>query len=828
MQDFPPAAHNPPLTGTVPAYQPISGARKHPLRAPVDGVHMSRRIQSFTQIRHRPLAHGAGRLACVLLYAVCALAYADAPADTPVDAPALAMRPAWPEKIHIGAETVPADHPERYTFILPKRHAYCLVEVPAPLSAGGFPERFAVRSGSNWLRNRLVRSNADTATILIDATSAVGGDIIEIYPVGRADDPPPPSPPPSSDASSPDFWGLRSPQPLVCEFRRTRFPTETDDEDILFSTQTAILRRGNAERAAVADFAQACERAMNAARRRRQGDLLMDIRTMLLVETPGTYLFAVRCPGAAAVLLGRRDEPVARCFRPFPTSLRQGPPPTLPDEWTLGREIELQPGVHLLHIAALIPAESAPAIAVGWLRPGATDIEPLPQGLFLSGQADLPAVRVERRDTPVAVSFRTRLSAPYRFASTNTVFSLLTAVPRIDVWTSAEGDTPPVGEWFVDGRDAGSSSATLLAPLPLGQHDIELRVPYGDQVFATTQTVCAVGVPGQEYRIAAAPNGIPPIVREDDVLRPDLWITGDSVGVDAEFTIRLRDGTPRTVRDTVTPELQWTRLQAPELPVSDAAGLSWTLRHGGIVLDEGSLDLVRPPFRELPATIAGTTLRAADGRRLVFVLPPVRNVPEAAPAQTAKPWKVPRGESQAPTPAPVLWLTDFLLPDGSDLEGARSVRLASLRRDQGEGLSTAASLCGLDAIPEGAAVVVAAGVEDWLGRRTPEQLERSLATLALLLRDARRARVIVCTLPPLDGSAEELRPYAAAALRAAATAGVTAADLFSGFLNAPDPAALVDGIRLTDAGVRRAAEIVRRLLPADAAPTPSPASPPRP
>ena len=166
----------------------------------------------------------------------------------------------------------------------------------------------------------------------------------------------------------------------------------------------------------------------------------------------------------------------------------------------------------------------------------------------------------------------------------------------------------------------------------------------------------------------------------------------------------------------------------------------------------------------------------------------------------------------------IVWLTDFLLPEsGNDVlrsvfgDGFVPLRYAALRRDEGEGLSTVAPLCGLDTVPEGATVIVAVALEDWLGRRTPEQFERSLAVLSGLLRNARGARVIVCTPPPFHGDAAALRPYAAAALRAAATSGVEAADLFSGFLNAPDSAALVDGIRLTDAGVKRAADIIERI-----------------
>ena len=805
---------------------------------------MSRRNFHFTPFRHARPAHRGRKLACVLLYALCLALYADDPAPAPTP------RPAWPNEVVIGDETVPATHPVRHTFVLPKRHAFCLVEVPAALPDGGFAERFAVRTGSTWLRNRLMRTQDGKALLLIDATTAIGGDIVEIYPVGRADNPPSPPPPPSADAA-PDYSGLRSPQPLACEFRRTRFPTETRDEDVLFGTHAAIIRRGNAERAMAAGIDQACERAAagNQGRRRRQGDLLMDLRTMLLVEEAGTYLFAIKSPGAGAIFLSRDDDPVARSFRPFPSSFQPESPVTLPEEWTLGREIELEQGVWPLHIAALLPAGATPALAVGWLRPGAKDIEPLPPALFISGQSDLPAVRTERCDASLLVSFRTRLSAPYRFASTNLVFSLLTAAPRCDLWVPAETNALPEQEWFIDGAPLDTATAwraTLATPLSPGPHEIVLRCTYHDDSASATQNVFVAGAPGQEYRIAAAPNGVLPILREDDILRPDLWITGDSVGVDAELVVRLRNGESRTVSASVTPELQWARLQAPELPVSEAAGLSWSVSHGGVVLDQGDLDLVRPPFRELPASIAGMTLHAANGHLLSFVAPREREdnspVPPPSPLSSLSSLSShipPLTSHLSPLPSnlsPSLVLLDDLLtsaPASNTTELVRAalggdvlhLRFPTLRRDDGEGLSTIAPLCGLDAVPEGADVVVAIALEDWLGRRTPEEYERSLAVLARLLRDARGARVIVCTPPPFHGDPAALRPYAAAALRAAASCGVESADLFSGFLNTPAYTPLVDGIRLTDAGVRRAGEIVRRLLRRETPPSSTDLSP---
>ena len=757
----------------------------------------------------------AALMACAALFAAPVVLIADEP--TPL--------PPWAATARVGEAEIPVEHSVRYTFVLPKRHPFCLVEIPAALGDGGYAAQFAVRTGKNWLRHRVVQSTPDGAMILIDGSPATGDNpVIEIYPLGRADEPP---------ATGGDT-AMRAPQPLSCEFRQTRFPTETSDEDVLFGVEVAMLRRANADRALVPDIARANKRGsepppqgQGRGRRRRnnQGDLLADLRTMLLVEEPGTYLFALKSPGAAALLLDRDEQVVARTFRPFPALIRGEKPAEMPTGWTLGREIELEPGVHPLHIASLTPFGAPGSVELGWLRPGATDIEPIPPSLFLSAQAELPVVRCEHRGRALQAAFRTRLSPPYRFASANATFQLLTAAPRADLWGPAPEADPPRQDWFIDGEPVDSAHdwrATLLAPLPAGPHEIVLRATLGEESVVATQTVVVAGTPGQEYRIAAKPNGIAPILREDDILRPDLWATGDDVGVQVELRVLLRDGTVRAVAGSVTPERQWARLEAPPLPVREAAGLAWTVRHGGVVLDAGALDLVRPPFRELPSSVAGTTLRAADDRIVSYVLPAVGD--EAVlPVGIVDGHRTP---STATDPnasaAPVLWLTDFLLPEGGDDalraafgDGFVPLRYAALRRDEGEGLSTIAPLCGLDAVPEGATAVVAVALEDWLGRRTPEQFERSLAVLAGLLHDARGARVIVCTPPPFHGDVAALRPYAAAALRAAATSGVEAADLFSGFLNAPDAASLVDGIRLTDAGVRRTAEIVARRVRAD-------------
>lgn len=742
--------------------------------------------------RPSPDAGAALVLATALAFALHPASFAENSAAAPTP------RPGWAATARVGEAEVPVEHSERYTFVLPKRHPFCLVEIPATLEDGRWAEQFGVRAGESWLRCRLVHRGPHVATLLIDASSVNGDDVVvEIYPLGHAEAPPPAPKPTEPDA-------FRSPQPISCEFRKTRFPTETSNENVLFGDEVAMLRRGKAERTMVADIAAANGRGMTVARgegKRRggPGDLLSDIRTMLLVEEPGTYLLALKSPGAAAVLLGRDEEPVARSFRRFPAAFRGEKTAPMPTEWSLGREVELAPGVHPLHVASLTPVVAEGCFELGWLRPGAKDIEPIPTKLFLSGQSERPVVRHERRDGAIQVSFRTRLSPPYRFASTNVAFQLLTAAPRVGVWVPVEDADPPRWEWLVDGVCASSTPTPLVVPLTAGRHEVALQIQFRGELFTSTQTVYSAGVPGREYRVAAAPNGIEPILREDDVLRPDLWITGDEVGIQAELRVRMRDGMVRTVADTVTPERQWARLEAPSLPVGEADGLSWTLRHGGILLDEGSLDLVRPPFREIPSGIAGTILHAANGRMLSYVVP--------SGAEDGAPPSANAGDG-----APVVWLTDFLLPDGADMDGAQVVRLASLRRDEGEGLSTVASLCGLDAIPVGVTAVVALGLESWIGRRTPEQLERSLAALARLLRDARGARVIVCTLPPLDGDAAALRPYAAAALRAAKSCGVASADLYSGFLNTPAGPPLVDGIRITEEGVRRASEIVGRIV----------------
>ena len=736
--------------------------------------------------------------ACVLLYALCLPAYA-------------APHPAWPKEFVVNGAKTNGVSTVRYTFVLPKRHPYCLVELPSRQPDGSFPEGFAVHFGSKWLNTHIAHVGDEKTVVLIDATQALGGDTLEIYPVGSSDAPP-------SDSNA-----LRAPQPISCEFRRSRFDSDVLPQDVLFSTQAGILRRTGPERFMSRNF-EAVNAQIRNSRHERRGspftDGIADIVTWVFIDTPGTYIFAIRGRGASSLAIGPEERIIASAYTPYPVNHRQ--PQEDEPKWSLGTELDLQPGVYRLHAQNYHYYD--PAVSIGWLRPGSGDVEEIPPDVLLSGQATIPFLRTEFRDAPLVVGFRTRLTNPYAFAGQTNVFTTCTATTRTALWAPApetpDPDPPPPFEWAIDGTSYPCTNASLVAILPNGSHEVVVTAHMAGFTAASTNIVHIHGLPENEYRIDADLTGIAPFLRDDDILRPDLWITGDfpaPISVDATLSVRLRDGTSQDYAAPISLVKNWARLEGAPLPVSEVDAISWSLRHGGVELSSDTLVLQRPPFGTSPVSIIGSTLRLPDGHAVSYVLP-------RTPSASASVSQSIDSSDPAAEDSPVFLIDDFLLAPAADTNATEALRLAfgdsvihvpagTLRHDDGEALSPAAILCGLDTIPEHSTVVLCLGMEAIFQRRPAEDYEREILAAATLLRDARHADVVIATPPPFEGFPVPIRPYASAALRAAAICGLPAADLYSAFQTRPrDGAALVDGVRITPAGFRRASETILRLL----------------
>lgn len=753
------------------------------------------------------------------MYALCLATYADSRRIVP--------NPAWPETFLVDQSERSFSSDIRYTFELPKRHPFCLVEVPSRLPDGAYPEHFAVHFNDKWLNARLVHANEEKTTLLIDATPALGGDTIEIYPLGHSDEPPADDPRPSSDSGSPDFWIVRAPQPIAVEFRRGRLASEDIVPDILTSAQAGILRRSRPDRFMARDLAAASALVRNARHERRGSpfnDGVTDLHTWVYVDRPGTYLFAIRGRGASLLTLGPDEHPVAVSFHPFPASRRPDDSAQIPP-WSLGAELHLEPGAYCLHLANYYLYD--PNLSIGWLRPGAEDIAEISPADLLTGQETLPPIRIEPRDAGVVASVRTQLSAPYTFVGHSNLFATCTATPNIVSWAEPRGDdAPPSYDWTLDGNPV-SDERILYAVLSDGAHELVFHTTQSGYDATVTNIVHVHGLPQHEYRVAASLNDIPSLLRETDILRPDLWITGDfsaPLAVNATLDVHLRDGTVRSYASRVSPIRNWARLEGEALPVSEAESVSWTVRHGSILLASGTLMLQRPPFSTAPASLDGDTLRAPDGTTLAYVLPSAEKT-QPPPVKTAGLGSA-KAEPADVSDAPLLLLTDILLSPAADTNelallasafgpDIRAMRPSALRGDACESLARLAPLAGLDAIPEGSTVILAIGLDAILDRTPVEDYERRLLAIALLLRDTRHARVIVTTPPPFEDTPVPVRPYATAALRAAALAGLPAADLYSAFqtLRSEVPYPLLSDLRLTREGLQRAAETLFHALP---------------
>ena len=728
--------------------------------------------------------------------------------------------PGWPSSLSVNGVETANDAPVRYTFPLPKRHPFCLIEIPARLPDGSFPAQFAARFSDKTLPVRIVHADETKVDLLIDASQALGGDRIDIYPVGHADVPP-------SSTTTPD---IRSPQPIGGEFRRSRGTTIPLPHDVLFTPQAGLIRRQSPGRFMARDF-EGINANVNNLRHERRGppfsDGIVDIHTWLLVDQPGTYVFALCGHGASALWIGNGESLAATAFTD-PGDPRQDDHP-LPG-WTLGREMQLEPGVYRLHAANF--NLYAPSFSIGWLRPGATEIEELPKDRLLCGLDNLPFPRAEPSDAKAAVGFSVQVGAPYAFAGHTNVFAIcnpssrtLRIAPPIN-----DPDTgtplPDTLRWSVDGIPVDTPSSPIRIPLSAGRHEFVLNATLGGHPAVATNVVYVRGLPQREHLAAAALNGIPSLLHENDILRPDLWITGDfpsRTPVRAELTVHRRDGTTAFYTNAIELVQNWARLEGDPLPVSETDFLSWRLLHGVIVLDSGELRLQRPPFSILPVLADGDTLRSSDGTVLSYVLPG----PVVPPADGGSP--LPRPPNGSRYLEQLILLDDLFLPpapaqrDLDDFAAAfgpsvRAIRLPSLRRDGGEAVSDLAPLCGLDAIPEGATVLLTLGSEAMADRIPTQTYQDRLLVLALLLRDARHATVAIATPPTLPGSTVPVRPYAAAALRAAALSGVPAIDLYSAFLTDPADTPLADGLRIAaPEGLRRAADTIRRAFPGPAA-----------
>jgi hypothetical protein len=539
----------------------------------------------------------------------------------------------------------------------------------------------------------------------------------------------------------------------------------------------------------------------------QKGYRIVVLRSMIQCLEQGLYVLAVRCSSGGFLLVD--GEPVLTQSNRYERR-----------EWNETRPRLMKAGLHTIEV--YVCSGSRLRLQVGWRKPDDTAIEPFGPGSLLCATR-VSSVRLERSDRALQPHFTFRPQPTYTFAGSDAVFSPFTF--KND--SASPADAGIECSWSLgDGTRAdGETVEHVYREARRFSASLQLRDRVGSVQDVTRWVDCRFPVP-TEHLFSAHVDSLPAACYPSDIVEPFLALAADAPGnlaLKISWRLSSRSGKDRFLERDLTVSDLPMRLPLTRQRVDELAAVEWKAMHHGVVLAEGTVEFLTPPFAVLPASVEGGGLYGPGGERLVLV-----------PHQRREQYSQPR---IATTRAlEVLACVDDMLAAPTlpvDSSGAPFDRVLSRIVGGAEGPSVRYVPVG---VPEGAssyapvfklvripaavtpdtdAAIVSVALQDIVERVDPAVFERHAAALSDLISASMNCPIVWTTPPPYPGQYERVRPFASAIQRAADARCIPVADLFTAFAGAGGGAVELfrcGGPGLSRAGRELAARVIANAL----------------
>ncbi len=515
-------------------------------------------------------------------------------------------------------------------------------------------------------------------------------------------------------------------------------------------------------------------------RRTRRLPRIAAMRSFLLAPEEGLYRFAIDCGDAGFVLIDR--EVAAE----WPGSHEKG-------DWQTGPPVFLKAGVHRIDVYNAFDAVDAD-LRVGWIPPKSKAVIPLAAGNLI-GASEAMSTRTERINQALQPAFVATPLKAYSFRGHDAVFVPVEFRNNTASWV---GETMTCRWSFGDGdKDEGDTVIhTYRYKTPdLVKASLEVRDPLGF-VAACSDSVDCRQVEPEAYAVAFDFVGLSSVCYPRDRLAPYLRVKGEvpgTVRLVAEWDWVPRAGPAVKGQRDVTPEGAPVLLPLGHAAVGDMDSVRWCVKHAGVVLAQGTVRFLSPPFAALPARVDGDGLYDAAGTRLVLVADETagRWSQSARPLVTASARGsgrvvcvddslAPAGATDAETPEPYHRVLARLLKGVT-----KDVRFVPLPEWDHTPQSYGPLRSVVDASgavrDDTEVMVLSMGLRSMLASVDAAAFERQVAVLSDMIGGTRKIPMVLVTPPPYPADAERTRQYASVIRRVAEARGIPVADLYTTF-----------------------------------------------